>query len=397
MLVNDVKKSYVTINHDNNTVEKNYYACIGKVKKTRTSLVKDSVLNMEMRITNIHAGYMKAESLNINQSTILSISQVANNGVADKTIISHTNIADFDIRAYEDSDYIYIYVKGNYEYYNGYLKIDLLYENGSITWYPNVFAKFEALPTSLSEVDVLLQEGCPLYTRKLSSNYNYFSKILRVATHKRYSFVITIYGHPNNDSAYEKYKISCNNGIPVITLLESDLHSAISGGNTRTNFVYNETNKTLDIFIRCFGSTARAHYKISEIVDVTTNSILTYMYEYCEGSKDKGSLTAGMGDIKSDSKTVSSDNTGCYYTIDRLKNLGTLLPISKSFLAVSSMYQLTSENVDSISTQGVGIGIIDSYLYYQFCYDWIRVQFRTNSTTTQKRVYYGNQGWGSWS
>ena len=55
------------------------------------------------------------------------------------------------------------------------------------------------------------------------------------------------------------------------------------------------------------------------------------------------------------------------------------------------------ENGASISTQGVGIGIIDSYLYYQFCYDWIRVQFRTNSTITEKRVYYGNQGWGSWS
>ena len=397
MLENDIKKSYITISHDNNTVDKNYYACIGKVKKIRSSLVKNSVLNMEMRITNIHTGYMNAESLNINQSTTLSISQVTNKGVVDKTIISNTNITDFDIRVYEDSDYIYIYVKGNYEYYDGYLKIDLLYENGLISWYPNAFAKFEPLPTTLSEVDVLLQEGCPLYTRKLSSNYKYYSKILRVATHKRYSFVVTIYGNPNNESAYEKYKISCNNGIPDITLLESDLHGTMDGENTRTNFVYNEHNKTIDIFIRSFGSGARAYYKISEISNVTTNSILTYMYEYCEGSKDKGSLSAGMGDIKSDSNTVSDDNTGCYYTIDRLRNLGTLLPINKSFLAVSSMYQLTSENVDSISTQGVGIGIIDSYLYYQFCYDWIRVQFRTNSTITQKRVYYGNQGWGSWS
>lgn len=397
MLESDIKKSYITINHDNNTVDKNYYACIGKVKKTRTSLVKNSVLNMEMRITNIHNGYMNVEGLNINQSTTLSISQVTNNGVVDKTIISNTNITDFDIRAYEDSDYIYIYVKGNYEYYDGCLKIDLLYDIGSISWYPNAFAKFEALPTSLSEVDVLLQEGCPLYTRKLSSNYKYFSKILRVATHKRYSFVVTIYGDPNNESSYEKYKISCDNGIPVITLLESDLHGTIDGENTKTNFVYNEPNKTLDIFIRAFGSTTRAYYKISEISNVITNSILTYMYEYCKGSKEKGSLTVGMGDIKSDSQTVSDDNTGCYYTKDRLRNLGTLLPINKSFLAVSSMYQLTSENVDSISTQGVGIGIIDSYLYYQFCYDWIRVQFRTNSTITQKRVYYGNQGWGSWS
>ena len=109
MLESDIKKSYITISHDNNTVDKNYYACIGKVKKTRTSLVKNSVLNMEMRITNIHAGYMNVESLNINQSTTLSISQVANNGVVDKTIISNTNITDFDIRAYEDSDYIYIF------------------------------------------------------------------------------------------------------------------------------------------------------------------------------------------------------------------------------------------------------------------------------------------------
>ena len=60
-------------------------------------------------------------------------------------------------------------------------------------------------------------------------------------------------------------------------------------------------------------------------------------------------------------------------------------------------------NSDNINNAGSGTsfdwgyGLINNNAYLAFYIGWISIQFRSNGLELQKRVQYGDSGWGNWT
>ena len=324
MLENEYK-SYTTIKHDNSTIGKNLYACIGKIKKIGSTISTEYILNLQLRITNVHGGYTTQAGLKQGEYTTLNISHICNNGNADDDknyTISYDNISNFDVKAFDDGEYIHIYVKGNIEYYNGCLKIDTQYINNAQRWYPNAFAKFVELPNALTDLKVELSDSYNNSTRTLhATDYKKFIRMLDLKkdSNETYSFMLVVHGNSNDGAGIEKYKIVCAYGTFKIELLEKDKTTIIDGYNTRTNFITSTDGKHVYVFIRNFGYNTRATYDIINCINVKPYSNVTPLNENDGENKPLATTSEGEGDLKEDGKTESTLKKGCFYTKDRMK------------------------------------------------------------------------------
>lgn len=149
----------------------------------------------------------------------------------------------------------------------------------------------------------------------------------------------------------------------------------------------NANSVTIDLIAQ------KAAYMVFRILNIRTTHlaqdilIITYPNTF-ESTLRDGAVQATLKDIYMGYACVLEDVFAGYGT-DHQASLKTLWEMVTWF----GPYLL--EDIDN-PKQGIGINIIDNYLYLSFTLGWITLQFAVTPGYVSKRYYYGNNGWSSW-
>ena len=289
-----------------------YWNKILQIKKKRSNFLNPAKVYLKILITSNETtgtGEEKRECfLEIEQQCFQN-----NTGDTSNTFIKCNNPFDIKIKAYEDSNYVYIYAQCHNREYGNSLFINVVEEKGDIRRVKYFYqAKFDLLPTGKTEIPIIIEGKSKIMLRTGEDGSKKAQTVARFTIKK------------NSNYLQVKFKINSNSTVsPLYGVFDLFLGYNWSSKKTQNRlrvvegtsdniFLTTEENDTEYIYTlySCImGTGSNATFEIIESANLTTANFV--MYPKYGSSVDITTLNRDLFPYKNNIVVGTINDNGC--------------------------------------------------------------------------------------